>query len=95
MATNTITPENPERLPLLERIHTTLTRNQVRMNLVMTEELSKNLDGVAMRKGINVSELMRRALDLYLTVDEAAVRDNMALGLVKDPKKLDTRIIGL
>lgn len=95
MTTDTITAENAERLPLLERIHASLTRNQVRKNLVMTDELSQKLDEVAMRKGTNVSELMRRALDLYLTVDEAAVRDKMAVGLVKDPKKLDTRIVGL
>lgn len=95
MITDTIAPENAERLPLLERIHAALTRNQIRKNLVMTVELSQKLDEIAIRKGTNVSEIMRRALDLYLTVDEAAVRDKMAVGLVKDPKKLDTLIVGL
>lgn len=92
-----VVTKNSDRLdgPLQRLRATMFTSANVRKNLVMTDELSKKLEELAMRKGTNVSELMRRALDLYLTVDEAVIKDKMSVGLVKDPNKLDTRIIGL
>lgn len=67
----------------------------VRKNLTMSSHLAAKLDELAMRKGTNLSEVVRRALDLYITVDEAMVKEHMSVGLVHDPKKLDTRIVGL
>lgn len=67
----------------------------VRLNLVLSDELNREIDKAADESESNKSEIMRKALTLFLAVREGKQK-GLKVGLV-DPKseKLQTEIIGL
>lgn len=67
----------------------------VRFNLVLSDELNREIDRVAAETETNKSEILRKALQLYLVAREGK-REKLKLGLV-DPQtgRLKTEIVGL
>jgi predicted transcriptional regulator len=67
---------------------------KVRMNLQVSPEISDLLEKIADETGSNRSEVIRRALALMKVAHEARQRGKR-LGLVSDPDKLETEIVGV
>jgi predicted transcriptional regulator len=67
----------------------------VRFNVVMSDELNRDLDAAAEDSETTKSEIFRKALQLFLTARDGKQR-GLKVGLV-DPKtdKLQTEFIGL
>ena len=67
----------------------------VRFNLVLSDDLNREIDKVAEESETNKSEILRKALQLYLAAREGK-RRGLKLGLVEPAtEKLQTEIIGL
>lgn len=66
-----------------------------RFNVVLSDNLNKQLDAAATDTETNKSEILRKALQLYLAALEGT-RSGLKLGLI-DPKdeKVKTEIVGL
>ena len=66
-----------------------------RFNVVLSDELNSAIDAVVTASETTKSEILRKALQLYLAAREGSQR-GLQLGLI-DPKtkKLQTEIIGL
>lgn len=71
-----------------------MKQQKVRLNLQLSQELSQVLDEIAESTGGNRTDVVRQALAL-LKVAHEAKRKNRHLGIVADPEKLDTEIVGL
>lgn len=67
----------------------------VRFNVVLSEELNREIDKAAEETESNKSEILRKALQLYLAARDGK-RRGLKLGLI-EPKseKLQTEIVGL
>lgn len=67
----------------------------VRFNVVLSDDLNREIDRAADEAETNKSEILRKALQLYLAARDGKQR-GLKLGLV-EPKsqKLETEIIGL
>jgi len=67
----------------------------VRFNVVLSDDLNREIDQAAEETESSKSEILRKALQLYL-VARAGSRRGLKLGLV-EPKteKLQTEIVGL
>jgi predicted transcriptional regulator len=67
----------------------------VRFNMVLSDELNSEIDKVALESETTKSEILRKALQLYLAGRERA-QDGLKLGFF-DPKtrELKTEVIGL
>jgi len=67
----------------------------VRFNVVLSDDLNREIDKAAEEAESNKSEILRKALQLYLAAREGKSR-GLKLGLV-EPKseKLQTEIVGL
>jgi predicted transcriptional regulator len=67
----------------------------VRFNVVLSDDLNREIDKAAAETETNKSEILRKALQLFLAAREGKLR-GLKLGLV-DPKteKLQTEIVGL
>jgi metal-responsive CopG/Arc/MetJ family transcriptional regulator len=67
----------------------------VRFNVVLSDDLNHEIDKAAEETESNKSEILRKALQLYLAAREGKQR-GLKLGLV-EPKtdKLQTEIVGL
>ena len=67
----------------------------VRFSVVLSDDLNREIDRVAQEAETNKSEILRKALQLFLAAREGKQR-GLKLGLV-EPKseKLQTEIIGL
>jgi predicted transcriptional regulator len=67
----------------------------VRFNVVLSDELNRAIDQAAEETETNKSEILRKALQLFLAAQEGKQR-GLKLGLV-EPKteKLQTEIVGL
>jgi predicted transcriptional regulator len=67
----------------------------VRFSVVLSDDLNREIDRVAEEAETNKSEILRKALQLFLAAREGKQR-GLKLGLV-EPKseKLQTEIIGL
>ncbi|GKT25080.1 MULTISPECIES: ribbon-helix-helix protein, CopG family [Comamonadaceae] len=67
----------------------------VRFNVVLSDDLNREIDRAAQETETNKSEILRKALQLFLTAREGKQR-GLKLGLV-EPKteKLQTEIVGL
>lgn len=67
----------------------------VRMNIVLSDELSREIEKAAAESESNKSEILRKSLQLFLAARDGK-RQGLKVGLV-DPKtqKLQTEIIGL
>lgn len=66
----------------------------VRFNVVLSDDLNRAIEEAVTETESTKSELLRKALQLYLAAREGA-RKGMKLGLAKPDTKLETEIIGL
>jgi metal-responsive CopG/Arc/MetJ family transcriptional regulator len=67
----------------------------VRFNVILSDDLNREIDQAAAEAETNKSEILRKALQLLLAAYEGK-KNGLKIGLV-DPKtkKLDTEIIGI
>ena len=66
-----------------------------RFNVVLSDDLNREIDRVAAEAETNKSEILRKALQLYLAALEGKQR-GLKLGLDKaDTRVLETEIVGL
>lgn len=67
----------------------------IRFNVTLSDDLNKQIDEAAVATETNKSEILRKALTLYLAAREGKQK-GLKLGLVKpDTEKLETEIVGL
>ena len=67
----------------------------VRLNVVLSDELNREIDKAAVETETNKSEIFRKALQLYLAARNGKLR-GLKLGLVEPTtEKLQTEIVGL
>jgi metal-responsive CopG/Arc/MetJ family transcriptional regulator len=67
----------------------------VRLNVVLSDDLNRAIDQAVAESENSKSEIMRKALQLYLAAREGS-RRGLKLGLVEpQTEKLQTEIIGL
>lgn len=71
-----------------------MATDKIRMNLQVSTEMNDILGQIAERAGTNRSDVIRQALAL-MKVAHDAKRRGKHLGIVSDPEKLDTEIVGL
>ncbi len=71
-----------------------MARDKVRLNLQVSADLNDMLERIADDTGSNRSEVIRQALALMKVAHDAKV-DGKRLGIVSDPSRLDTEIVGL
>lgn len=71
-----------------------MAQEKVRMNLQVSAELNQMLESIAEDTGTNRSDVIRQALALMKVAHEAK-RKGKHIGIVSDPQKLDTQIVGL
>ena len=67
---------------------------KVRLNLQVSEQLNSDLEEMADSTGSNRTEVLRQALAL-MKIAHQARREGRHLGLVSDPSKLDTELVGI
>jgi predicted transcriptional regulator len=67
---------------------------KVRLNLQVSNELNNVLEEIADSNGSTKTDVIRQALAL-MKVAHQAKRTGKHLGVVADPDKLDTEIVGL
>ena len=67
---------------------------RIRLNLQVSEQLNSDLDEMADSTGSNRTEVIRQALAL-MKIAHQARREGRHLGLVSDPSKLDTELVGI
>lgn len=67
---------------------------KVRLNLQVSEQLNSDLEEMADSTGSNRTEVIRQALAL-MKIAHQARREGRYLGLVSDPSKLDTELVGI
>ena len=67
----------------------------VRFNVVLSDDLNREIDKAAEESETNKSEILRKALQLYLAARDGK-RRGLKLGLVEPrTEKLQTEIVGL
>lgn len=67
----------------------------VRLNLVLSEDLNNEIEQMASKGHTNKSEIIRKALQLFLAAKEGKSR-GLKLGLVEpETRTMQTEIIGL
>ena len=67
---------------------------KVRLNLVVSREVNDILEGIADDTGTTKTDVLRQAIAL-IKVAQAEKKKGRHIGLVSDPSKLDTEIVGL
>lgn len=71
-----------------------MSADKVRLNLQVSSDLNDMIEHIADQTGTNRSEVIRQALALMKVAHEAKEKGKH-IGLVSDPDKLDTAIVGL
>lgn len=67
----------------------------VRLNVVLSDDLNREIDRAASESESNKSDILRKALQLYLAARDGKQR-GLKLGLVEpDSGELQTEIVGL
>ena len=67
----------------------------VRFNVVLSDDLNREIDQAVAESETSKSEILRKALQLYLAARDGS-RQGLKLGLVeRDTDKLKTEIVGL
>ncbi len=67
----------------------------VRLNVILSDDLDKEIDHAAQETETSKSEILRKALQLYLAAREGK-RHGLKVGLVdSDTRKLETEIVGV
>lgn len=74
--------------------HGALQVNQVRKQLIIPAEMDQNLTKIAQESGTTASEVVRKALTLYMVAVDRK-KEGMKFGFVKQGERLDTEVIGL
>lgn len=77
-----------------EKTTETDKKETVRLNLQVSPEISELVERIADETGSNRGEVIRRALALMKVAHDARQRGKR-LGLVTDPDKLETEIVGV
>lgn len=67
---------------------------KLRMNVQLSQELADVIDGIAKEADANRTDVIRQALALMKVAHEAR-KEGKHIGIVADPDKLDSRIIGV
>lgn len=67
---------------------------QVRKQLIIPADMDHSLTTIAEESGTTASEIVRKALNLYIVAVEKK-RDGFKLGFAKQADRLDTEVIGL
>ena len=67
---------------------------KIRLSLQVSAELNQTLEQIAEDTGTNRTDVIRQALAL-MKVAHTAKTQGRHLGIVADPRKLDTEIVGL
>jgi metal-responsive CopG/Arc/MetJ family transcriptional regulator len=67
---------------------------KVRLNLQVSEQLNSDLEEMAQSTGSNRTEVIRQALAL-MKIAHKARQEGRHIGLVSDPAKLDTELVGI
>ncbi len=67
---------------------------QVRKQLIIPVEMDQSLTTIAQESGTTASEIVRKALSLYIVAVEKK-REGFKLGFAKQADRLDTEVIGL
>lgn len=67
----------------------------VRYNVVLSDELNKEIEEAAKESQSTKSEVMRKALTLYLAAQEASERGLRVGFFEPDTKEVKTEVIGL
>jgi hypothetical protein len=75
-------------------METGIVSDKVRLNLQVSTELNRVLEQLSEDTGSSRSDVIRQALALMKVAHEGK-KEGRHLGLVEDPKRLDTEIIGL
>ena len=68
---------------------------KVRLNMEVSEELVKFLDGLADREDTTRTEIVRRALSVMKAFQEQRAVGNTHIGFTSDPSKLDAELVGI
>lgn len=71
-----------------------MAKDKVRLNLQVSAELNQMLESIAEDTGTQRTDVIRQALALMKVAHEAK-RKGKRIGLVSDPEKLETEIVGL
>ena len=71
-----------------------MSLEKVRLHLQVSAELNEMIEQIADETGSNRSEVIRQALALMKVAHEGKA-NGKHIGLVSDPSKLDTAIVGL
>lgn len=71
-----------------------MVATKIRLNLQVSEQLNSDLEQMAESTGSNRTEVIRQALAL-MKIAHQARREGRHLGLVSDPSKLDTELVGV
>jgi len=67
----------------------------VRLNVILSDDLDEEIDRAAEETETTKSEILRKALQLYLAAREGK-RRGLKIGLVEpDSRKLETEIVGV
>ena len=67
----------------------------VRLNVILSDDLDEEIDRAAEETETTKSEILRKALQLYLA-DREGKRRGLKIGLVEpDSRKLETEIVGV
>lgn len=66
----------------------------VRKQLILSADLDQEINNLAASKATSASEIMRRAITLYIRAAELE-KDGMSMGFSRDKNKLDTQVVGL
>jgi predicted transcriptional regulator len=67
----------------------------VRFNVILSDDLNREIDKVAEETESNKSEILRKALQLYLAARDGK-RRGLKLGLIEpESEKLQTEIVGI
>ena len=77
-----------------KEIEETTMTEKVRLNLQVSSELNRVLEEIAGDTGSTRTDVIRQALALMKVAHEAKSKGRH-LGLVTDPQKLETEIVGL
>jgi metal-responsive CopG/Arc/MetJ family transcriptional regulator len=68
---------------------------KVRLNIELSEDLAKFLDGLADKEVVTRTEIVRRALAVLKAYDQQISAGNTHIGFTNDPKKLDAEMVGV
>ena len=67
-----------------------------RFSVTLSDELNDAINKAAQESASNKNEVLRKALQLYLTARDGKTQRGLKLGLIKpDTNELDTEIVGL